>query len=263
MTDWKKLVEDLEVKIRNEMENSKTVKNVWYVSTQNALSGRYNGIIFLGINSGGEHDRKTDKYEEFLECDGYSFYHHDKEIWKGAKKIGEHRLQLQIRLLFCYLYYAINGRSFRYDIALSKIENINIVEKEQGYEKFIKGVLAGNICPFKSSSLENLLYPWDVQKPYLIKFWNNVFKDNLRDETKLIVTMGNEVLDIVEKIYSLKDSDFEKLSSGWGKSVISIYQSNNPNTPTIMNLPHLSRFAIFGRVDGLSKIEDLFGRNLF
>lgn len=256
MSHWEELIRKMESEVIADVSSLKTLKHLWYVPEENSHAKRFNGFVFLGINSGGKSIRDNDHYQKLNDNSARSYYH--DEIWNKGKKKGESPLQIQIRLLFLYLYKKSQNSEFKFDSSLSKIQNLNKIESEIGYDKFIKGILAGNICPFQSSSIANLLYPWCVQKKHLIQFWKNIFKNELREETKVIVTMGLEVLDIITCVFEVDIKEFITMQSGWGNTNIRIFNSKESRIPTVINLPHMSRCAIFGRKEGLDYIEGIF-----
>ena len=47
MTNWKGLVQELEKNIKADIDKSRTLKDLWYVTEANAQKGRFNGTTFF------------------------------------------------------------------------------------------------------------------------------------------------------------------------------------------------------------------------
>jgi hypothetical protein len=130
------------------------------------------------------------------------------EGWKDLPP-GKHKLQLQVKFLF----------------------QIMGVQPEQ--------VLSGYLVPFRSRSWKAL-----PKKSASIEFgmdlWRGVFR---RAKTKTVVAFGKEITPYVTDL--LKAVLHAKHPAAWGDLTIDAYRFGTEGR--LIVLPHLSRFALFGR----------------
>ena len=253
ISKWEVKVRELEASIIEYRNSLSTLKSLWYVPEENAEAGKYNGVLFLGLNSGGE-TIYQDRFYSVDEKVKISYYHDD--LWTGSTKKGESPLQLQVRLLFLYILKHINGEYLNYDYSKSMTENIKEIESTSEFKEYIGGVLAGDVSPFQSSSAYTMLYQWFLQENLLIDFWSQILIKELRGETKYIFVMGDETFSVMTKVYDYKAKDIRGMRTGWGNTTFSI--ANKDNCPIIVRLPHLSRYKIFGRKESEMYIYNLF-----
>ena len=171
-------------------------------------------VAFLGINPGGSgvDPRHTDLASER----GSAYV---MESWVGYPP-GESPLQRQVRALFAALD----------------------VDPDE--------VLAGNLIPFRSPSLDAL-----PNRERALAFGLSLWKELLEAaQPSLVITMGAQTTHPVATM--LGAERLVRVSLGWG-SVAGTRASFTGGTH--VGLPHLSRFRVFGRQESEAGLRKLLG----
>jgi hypothetical protein len=128
-------------------------------------------------------------------------------------------------------------------------------------EKFINDVLVGYFIPIRSSSFKNL-----KNRKELItlgkELWTPILKANL-DSLQLLAVIDKVTMKAVIEIFLIIglieiESKGMKLETGWGNYTADIKRFKfNDKTITLLRLPHLSRFKIFGREKSKDEINKM------
>ena len=126
-------------------------------------------------------------------------------------------------------------------------------------DEFVNSVLVGYFIPFRSASIKNL-----KNKNEAISFgkqlWSKIILQNI-DSLQLLVCIDNTTTrSVLEILSALGFVEKEKtpLPTGWGDYKSDIRRLNyNGKTITLLRLPHLGRFPIFGRKVAENQIEKI------
>ncbi len=112
-------------------------------------------------------------------------------------------------------------------------------------------VLSGYLVPFRSPSWGAL-----SEKPNSIKFgmdvWCGIFR---RAKAKTVIAFGKQLAPYMKDL--LKAELRGKRKAGWGDQTIDAYRFGTDGDGRLSVLPHLSRFALFNRVNA-QKSENAF-----
>lgn len=106
-----------------------------------------------------------------------------------------------------------------------------------------KDVLTGALVPFRSSEWKTL--PPQAQEAGLRvgqEFWQPLLA---KPSVKLILTCGNKIEKLACEWTGMSKGAVEKHNTHWGSYVARVYR--NRSGKMLINMPHLSRFTIFGR----------------
>ncbi|MFL4470018.1 uracil-DNA glycosylase family protein [Tateyamaria armeniaca] len=110
-------------------------------------------------------------------------------------------------------------------------------------------VLAGNLVPFRSPTWSELR-----DKRFSMQFGRELWSDVLeRTSPSLIVCMGRQATTELSGVVRAENE--VSMPVGWGN--VKASRADYPSG-TIVGLPHLSRFSIFGRRESESAIKALF-----
>lgn len=141
------------------------------------------------------------------------------ESWKGRPP-GRYGLQLQVRALF---------------------EGLG-VEPDR--------VLAGNLVPFRSPD-----WPGLKNKKEALAFGRQLWSCILSAvRPSLVITMGDIATTNVGQMIGI--TSLSAIPVGWGTVTA---RTGRNGTQTLVGLPHLSRFTLFGRPEGAPPLAILFG----
>lgn len=146
---------------------------------------------------------------------------YELESWKG-KPPGAEKLQQQVRFM---------------------LELVGLQPNE---------ILSGYLVPFRSASWKTL----EKQSKSLefgISIWSNIIAHS---SAKLILAFGKSVAHHLQG--PLDATQIASISASWGNQTIDVYTGRGGQR--IITLPHLSRFALFGRDNRAS--EEAFLRAL-
>jgi hypothetical protein len=175
-------------------------------------------LAFVALNPG------DDKYHEpILSVEEGNAYR--VERWWGVRQ--ERGLQTQIRHLYVNLAARSGGAT---------------------WEELMDQTLALNFCPFRSPGWPPLVSP-EESIEFSRRMWANVLEIV---EPSVIVCLGSDpmrYLDPVLRAHGAVPTGLtEKRPVGWGnvKYAVARY-TKAPGEVTMVGLPHLSRFRIFGR----------------
>ena len=103
-------------------------------------------------------------------------------------------------------------------------------------------VLTGVVAPFRSSKWDALAVPQRTASMDFGRwFWGKVLRSSIRNEP-IIVCSGTAAKLVVSVLGATLDDELE---SGWGHYLIRRYRTDQGRV--IVQLPHLSRFKLFGR----------------
>lgn len=171
-------------------------------------------VAFIGLNPGGGSDDGT---HPALCTDACSAY--EAESWAGHPP-GRAPLQKQVLALFRML---------------------GVAPQE---------VLAGNIIPFRSRSLDALGHRAEA-----LRFGREIWRTLLhRASPELVVAMGKDsYLTLSEILRAAPEAEFP---AGWGRQVIRV--ARGPHC-RLVGMPHLSRFPIVTRPQSRAAIMQAFG----
>ena len=113
-------------------------------------------------------------------------------------------------------------------------------------------ILAGTVCPFRSSSWNSLTKRQrDAGIKIGQKFWSEVLLN-----IDLIVCVGYESANIICGILDFEDDII--IDSGWGDLKLKRY--NNSKNQTMVSLPHLSTFKLFSRQQCIGPLREILKR---
>jgi len=190
-----------------------------------------NGIIIITLNPGVGNGIDYKMHSEFSSEAGCSFYYED---WQSP-------VQDQFKKFLKLLFLEIQP---------------NIC-----YRSFINSVLIGYFIPFRSRKFKDLSPNKKKSIDFGIKIWRKIIEAN-KDSVRLVVCIDNTTLRALKEIFSelniKEEKEIDPLSTGWGKYQANIfhYSYGNKNI-TLLKLPHLSRFRIFGREIAKNKIDTI------
>jgi hypothetical protein len=110
-------------------------------------------------------------------------------------------------------------------------------------------VLAGNLVPFRSATWNSL-----IGRQEALSFGGKLWSDVLAfSQPQLVVAMGVQVRNEMAAILGI--SELTALPTGWG----SVRAARGENgRMTLIGIPHLSRFRIFGRPNSTDQIASIF-----
>lgn len=179
------------------------------------------GIAVVALNpGGGNYAAPSPSFEE-----GNAFR---LENWRrGPGPKGPNPLQKQVRALFT-LIAAAHG--------------------DQNVDRLLDESLVANLCPYRSSSwakLEPKSRSLEVSKG----IWRRAFSII---RPKVLITLGSIVAREVRNLnpdWFGKGCGVRAIATGWGSTRCTVSQAPRGG-PLVIELPHLSRFKVFGREAG-------------
>lgn len=134
------------------------------------------------------------------------------------------------------------------------------VHSEKSFDEFVNEILLGNFIPIRSGSFKKL-----TNKKESInlgkELWNQIIKKNI-DSLKLLVVIDKVTMRVVLEIFSaigLKEIEPPfTLPTGWtGYNAEIIRFKFSEKVITLLRLPHLSHFRIFGRSVAENEINEI------
>lgn len=201
-------------------------------------------FLFMGLNPGGE--GKADDISVSSER-GNAYNHTTGEDWGKGPGVAT-PLQLQVEML--------------YKLLAEKLE-----KNEYSYPGLMDATLAANFCPFRSKDWAGL-----KNKDETIRFCKELWKDIiLQTSISTVITMSRVAYQhlsdiIVESGGQQLDESDEGGEVGWGKIKYYVSRFNlDGRDILIVNIPHLSRYRIFGRPESdkaVNKIISLVAESL-
>lgn len=187
-------------------------------------------LAFVGANPGGSTwEAPSPSVEEG------NAYRWPVETWPGGGPGGPNPLQRQVGLLYDELARALPGSS---------------------PAGLMDDTLAANFCPFRSPSLTSL--PNREQSlAFSRELWQRIIA---RVTPSAVICLGD--LPARELATALRSAGYrahggpERGGVGWGSATYELASYESPETRTVLaRLPHLSRYAIFGRPESRPAIE--------
>jgi hypothetical protein len=175
-------------------------------------------LAFVALNPG------DDKYHEpILSVEEGNAYR--VERWWGVRQEGG--LQAQIRHLYVELAKRSDGAT---------------------WEELMDQTLALNFCPFRSPGWPPLVRPKESIE-FSRRMWARVLGIV---EPSVIVCLGNDPMRYLDPVVRARGArptgPAEKRPVGWGDVKYAVARYTSPRREvTMVGLPHLSRFRIFGR----------------
>lgn len=110
-------------------------------------------------------------------------------------------------------------------------------------------VLAGNLIPFRSQSFRTL-----PNRNRAMAFGKSLWREILNSiEPEIVITMSADVTKVVANLLDAESP--HRIPVGWG-SVTGM--RSNFEMGTLIGLPHLSRYRIFGRDKSAAALDELF-----
>lgn len=171
-------------------------------------------VAFIGLNPGSS---RNDAEHSVLSCEAGSAY--EIESWGGYPP-GEAPLQRQVQAVF----------------RRARVE--------------CKDVLAGNLIPFRSASVQRLS---DAQGAS--SFGTALWRDLLaQSRVRLVIAMGRDAQKALLAAYCLAEI-VETRPSGWGQQ--RVHRARSADV-TIIGVPHLSRFRIMTRPQSQAALDWAF-----
>jgi hypothetical protein len=176
------------------------------------------GLAFVALNPGDD-----EYHEPILSVEEGNAYR--VERWWGVRQEGG--LQTQIRHLYVELAARSDGAT---------------------WEQLMDQTLALNFCPFRSPSWPPLVSP-EESIEFSRRMWARVLEIV---EPSVIVCLGSDPMRYIDPVHRARGAVptglAEKRPVGWGnvKYAVARY-TKTPGEVTMVGLPHLSRFRIFGR----------------
>jgi hypothetical protein len=226
------LFQELVEIIKEEYKSNSNDMEWRFLQTSKNTLVQNNGIVFISQNPGGKQDQN---YQPLESCEKGCAY--VTESWRG-KEPGTSKLQIQIQFLF------------------KEIANRLGVED---YRKLMEYSLCGHFIPFRSTSFESLK---DKERTigFSRKLWQKILS-NLK--VQLIFCIDNNTYKNISEI--LTNLSYHKVQEkrypiAWGdyKCSIANFEKDGQKI-TLVWLPHLSTFSIFGRErskEAVSQIMD-------
>jgi hypothetical protein len=134
------------------------------------------------------------------------------ETWKDRAADGTERLQIQVQRM---------------------LQTIPVAPEN---------VLSGYLVPFRSKdwkSLENK----QASLEFGLELWSEVFRQAEKIET--VIAFGKQMAPHMSKLLDANTEPKAKFCAGWGEQKIDLYECAGQRR--LIVVPHLSRYAIFGR----------------
>ena len=183
-------------------------------------------IVFLTLNPGG-----SAKYEEHpvASCEQGCAYTHEQ--W-STHAVGRAPLQIQVQQLFSTLA-TILGRD--------------------NTPQLMEQSLLAYFVPFRSPSWEALSRK-DESLDFAKNLWASLFK---HIHPRLIIVLGHEPFGQMATLMRSRLLGSESTETGWGTITA---ETNFYGGTSLVRLPHLSRFKLFGREDSQPRMERLLER---
>jgi hypothetical protein len=214
------LFQELVENIREENKSNSNNMEWRFLQTSKNTLEQNNGIVFITLNPGG---KQGQAYEPVESCEEGCAY--VSESWRG-KAPGASKLQIQIQLLF----KEIAGRLGVKD-----------------YREIIENSLCGHFIPFRSPSFDTLK---DKERTIAFskKLWQKILS---KLKLQLLFCIDNNTYKNISEI--LTSLSYQKVQEqrypiAWGdyKCSIANFEKDGQEI-TLVWLPHLSTFSIFGR----------------
>jgi hypothetical protein len=187
-------------------------------------------LAFVALNPG------DDVYHApILSVESGNAYRTEIENWWGARGQG---LQTQVRLLYEQIALRTDGATWK--------------------ELMDEQTLALNFCPFRSQGWPPLVSP-DGSIEFSRRMWARVF-DVV--EPSVIVCLGNDPMRYLDLVLRARGAvptgPAKKRPVGWGNVTYAVaHYTKSPGEVTMVGLPHLSRFRIFGRPESQHATTDI------
>jgi hypothetical protein len=195
-----------------------------------------NGLMFLGLNPGGEdRDGAPDSLCQAIEK-GNAYY---TELWRKLE--GKHPLQIQVQELFKSLMKS----------PLWKVGS---------FEQLLDETLTSNFCPFRSRSWAKM-----ARKEEAIRFSTELWAEVLPEiKPRVIICMGRVAYSQLGKVLenvSARSGSETSLPTGWGQMKFAIQQYTSPGwNPILVRIPHLSQYKIMSRPQCLPRVEEFVAK---
>lgn len=110
-------------------------------------------------------------------------------------------------------------------------------------------VLAGNFVPFRSADWQSLNSP-DASLALGRELWREVLA---QAGTRVVVTMGTVTRNELAALLGIEELNYH--DTGWGRVRAA---RGSANGVTLVSLPHLSRYRLFGRPESAACLAELF-----
>lgn len=206
-----------------------------FVTCPAALLARETPIGLITLNPGGNRD-DSDKHDPVSTESGSSYW---VESWNG-QPAGTAVLQRQVQSL-------IGGIARHLG---SNLDARTFADTQ---------VLSAHFIPFRSPTLEDL-GKRDESMAFARRLWSDILQDW---HPRLIVTLSRDTFDelasIVEARQGQPPTEHRRFATGWGSyqaQAMRFGRRDSRPPVTLARLPHLSRFALFGRPASAAPMED-------
>lgn len=196
-----------------------------------------NGLLFLGLNPGGD-GREGYPANVCNALDHGNAYYTEKN-WDAK---GENALQKQVKLFFELLAKSPLG-------------------KNRSSTQLMDETLTSNFCPFRSPSWK-VLPRREEAVSFSTQFWTELLPQT---KPRVILCMAgmtySSIGSLLKKI-SVKCGDEMLLPTGWGQMKFAIRQYNMSSewNPALARIPHLSRYKIMSHDPSLSPIGNFIAK---
>lgn len=187
-------------------------------------------IALITANPGGD-SPQPDHPSESCE-NGHSYL---TEQW-GSSGPGRSPLQVQLQGLFN---------------ALARIS-----DKAEGGRALLENSLSGYFIPFRSPRLKDLAHADDARL-FGSQLWSQILAST---KPKLLISIDKDTYTALSKIvpetYGVDETEERSFNTGWGeyKADVKLFDSGKV---TLMRLPHLSTFKLFGRPACKPYVDDI------
>ena len=179
-------------------------------------------VIFLNLNPGGDRIYPGQPADS---CENGPAYL--TESWGYNLKPGQSPLQIQVQ----HMLREISG---------------SLPEKRD----LLYDSMIAYFIPFRSPDLKSL-HAKRESLEFAKYFWTQILSDR---KPRLIICLGNEVRNFLLSVFNANHKHFSS-PVGWGNVTAEIFIPDLG--PSILKLPHLSRFRIFNRPESKPYVDDL------
>jgi hypothetical protein len=197
--------------------------NPWLLSSIDSLTAKPR-LLVMGLNPAGSRDYPDHRGRFRYELAAGYFTQWDKPDWSP--------LQRQVHMLLGELQRRVGDVS-----ELGKFAR--------------KRVVMGSLVPFRSPS-EAELHRREESLAFGRRLWRDVFEDWW---PQAAVTFGNTPFKELSLLLGRATSE-QRFPSGWGNINLTLREFDSGSR--LLGLPHLSRFAVFGRPEGEAGIAAAF-----
>lgn len=193
----------------------------------------------IAMITGNPGDRKIPLNHGKESCENGCAYLSEK--W-GDSAIGQNPLQKQVQQLFENIATQIKGAPV----------------DQSDRDALIKSSLIAYYIPFRSPSIKEL-----ANKPKSLEFahslWTRLFE---QIHSKLIITMEPDSFrtfdELLQQRFPEPPPEFKNMQTGWGAYTAKVKRfGQGETTTTLVQLPHLSRFKLFGRPASEPHVDEL------